>query len=214
LSEIFSRLDPNHKLFQNLLEQNPIWWQNLVKDPEVYIEVRKDNYLDVYYNGGRLLSISFTHRFNGKIHFEYIPLQSQNAYLPLELTETTVGLNSYLIKIPEFRDFSKDELRGIKKRISKFYPPSSEKGIQASFILKKNNQFLDTEFQHKSGIRFDLIWADIDMCKLFAVELKTIGDQRLYIDEKSKEITNNNKRQCPECGGKRNRHILPYKKAN
>lgn len=193
MSEIFSRLDPDHKLFQNLIERNPIWWQNLVKDPEIYIEVRKDNYLDVYYNGGRLLDLSFTNRFKGQIHFEYIPLQSQNDYLPLEITDGSVTINDSLIKILEFRNFSDNELKVIKKRISKFYPPSSEKGIQASFVLKKNNQFLDTEFQHKSGIRFDLMWVDVEMKKLFAVELKTTKDQRLFVNDREKEITNYNK---------------------
>lgn len=192
MSKCFSKLDPNHKLFKNLVDRNPIWWQNLVNDKEIYIEVRKDNYLDVYYNGGRLLDLSFTNKFKGQIHFEYIPLQSQNDYLPLDITGDNISLNNDLIKILEFQDFSENELRVIKKRISKFYPPSSEKGIQASFVLK-NDQFLDTEFQHASGIRFDLIWADVDTKTLFAVELKTIGDQRLYISDKSKQSTNYNK---------------------
>lgn len=189
MSEEFSRLNQNHKLFQNLAERNPVWWQNLVRDPEIYIEVRKDNYLDIYYNGGRVLDLSFTNKFKGKIHFEYIPLMSQEEYIPLKITEDTVRLDEGFTNILEIKDFSEAELKIIKKRISKFYPPSSEKGIQASFVVK-NTQFLDTEFQHRSGIRFDLIWADVAKRKLFVVELKTIGDQRLYIGEKSK---NNNK---------------------
>lgn len=192
MSEEFSRLNPNHKLFQNLAEGKPTWWQNLVKDPEIYIEVRKDNYLDVYYNGGRVLDLSFTDKFKGKIHFEYIPVMSQEEYVPLEISGDIVKLNDGFTRIIEIRDFSEAELKGIKKRISKFYPPSSEKGIQASFVAK-NTQFLDTEFQHRSGIRFDLIWADVAKRKLFVVELKTIGDQRLYIGDNSKESNNYNK---------------------
>lgn len=192
MSEVFSRLDPSHKLFHNLAERTPKWWQNLVENPDIYIEVRKDNYIDVYYSGGRVMGLSFTDKFKGKIHFEYIPILSKEDYVPLEIAEDTVSLKAGSTRILEIRDFSEAELKVIQKRISKFYPPSSEKGIQASFVLK-NTQFLDTEFQHRSGIRFDLIWADISMQTLFVVELKTIGDQRLYIGENSKENNNYNK---------------------
>ncbi|MFC2038634.1 hypothetical protein ACFLUG_02575 [Chloroflexota bacterium] len=192
MNQVFSRLNPNHKLFQNLVDKNPIWWQNLVEDQDIYIEVRKGNYLDVYYNGGRILDLSFTDKFKGKIHFEYIPLVSQEEYVPLEINENTIKFRNDSTRILEIKDFSEAELKLIKKRISMFYSPSSEKGIQANFVIN-NTQFLDTEFQHRNGIRFDLIWADVAMRKLFVVELKTIGDQRLYIGEKSKEIKKNNK---------------------
>ena len=120
MSEEFSRLNQNHKLFQNLAERNPVWWQNLVRDPEIYIEVRKDNYLDIYYNGGRVLDLSFTNKFKGKIHFEYIPLMSQEEYIPLKITEDTVRLDEGFTNMLEIKDFSEAELKIIKKNIAKF----------------------------------------------------------------------------------------------
>jgi len=102
LSEVFSSLDPKHKLFRNLAERKPIWWQNLVDNPDIYIDVRKDNYIDVYYNGGRVLELRFADKFKGKIHFEYIPLKSQKDYVPVDthgqspwyfITQASLALN-------------------------------------------------------------------------------------------------------------------------
>lgn len=192
MSQMFSSLNPNHKLFRNLVDRKPIWWQNLLNNPNIYIEVRKDNYLDVYYNGGRVLNLTFTDKFKGKIHYEYIPLKSKEDYVPLEMTDDSVSIAKDFIKPLGINNFAGSELKTIQKRIEKSYPASSEKGIQSSFVLN-NKLFLDTEFQHKNNIRFDLIWADIGLKKLFVIELKTIEDQRIFIGEKSKDNVNYNK---------------------
>lgn len=45
-------LDAGHSLYQLLKgEQAPSWWKPLTKDHELYIEIRKKNVIDVYYNG-------------------------------------------------------------------------------------------------------------------------------------------------------------------
>jgi hypothetical protein len=187
LSKEFSKLNPGHKLFRTLAERNPIWWQNLVKNPDTYIDIRKDNYVDVYHNGGRVmeLKLSSTGELHGKIHVEYIPLESQNEYVPLELTDDSVHLKDDSIGVIGLDSFSPSVLKAIHKRMEKFYPSSSEKGIQSSFVLT-NTQFLDTEFQY-ADIRFDLIWVDLHRRKLFVVELKTIRDPRLYFNEQSND---------------------------
>lgn len=200
MSVKFSRLDPEHKLFHQLLQRNPIWWENIIRNVEnknLYVEIRKDNYIDVYYNGGAILNLSYTNGFRGKIHFEYIPLMSKGSYVPLTFSDDNIEIDIKKgeVKFAKLDNFSEEGISRFQKRIGKFFPPTSEKGIQADFVLN-NSAFLDTEFQYKTDkgdIRFDLVWVDVNLRKLFVVELKTISDPRLYFSERSRDSENYNK---------------------
>ncbi len=84
-----------------------------------------------------------------------------------------------------FADFEPKSFKRIKDNISKHYPATSEKGIQAKFV---NNAdcFLDTEFAYNFEnikLRIDLVWIDTANKKIMFVELKTMGDNRLYTNE-------------------------------
>lgn len=48
------KLDPDNQLFNELESNPPDWWKTLVNDKDAYIDIRKDNYIDVYFNGGIL----------------------------------------------------------------------------------------------------------------------------------------------------------------
>ena len=97
-------------------------------------------------------------------------------------------------KIISINSFEKKSLERIKNRILKFYPNNSEKGIQGQYVVKTKNKkqsdgfFIDTEFQYKEG-RIDMVWVDLKTHKIVFVELKTIGDERLYIDRNKKKET-------------------------
>jgi len=45
-------------------------------------------------------------------------------------------------------------------------------------------------------------------------KLRNLKNLTVHLEATVTEITGDLMGQCPECGGKRNRHILPYKKAN
>lgn len=200
MNKEFSKLNSEHKLFRQLSQKKPIWWQNIVKNKDLYVEIRKDNYIDVYYNGGTILHrLRYTNGFRGEIHFQYIPLKMKGKgnYVPFAVSDTTIEIDNEKgdIDFAELDNFSEDGVTYFQKRIGKFFPPSSEKGIQANFILT-NSAFLDTEFEYKTNngaIRFDLVWVDVNLHKLFVVELKTIGDSRLYFNEASRASRNYNK---------------------
>jgi|LQYC01.1.fsa_nt_gi hypothetical protein len=36
-------LDPDHELFKKLEDDRSLWWENLKADPDLYIDIRKDN---------------------------------------------------------------------------------------------------------------------------------------------------------------------------
>jgi len=189
LTEAFSKLNPEHKLFNQLVDRNPVWWQNIVNNKDLYIEVRKDNYIDVYYNGGAILCLSYSSDFKGRIHFEYIPLVSKSNYVSFKFLDDSLEIDTIDVRFAGLDNLSANGLRAFQKRIGKFFPPSSEKGIQADFILQ-NSAFLDSEFQYKNDqgdVRFDLVWVDEGTQKIYVIELKTISDSRLYFNENSRD---------------------------
>ena len=77
-------LDYDNPLFHELTTQNPLWWQNLKSDQDIYCDIRKDNYLNFYHNGGSLMRLHWDNGFKAEIHYEYIPLKADRAYLPYE----------------------------------------------------------------------------------------------------------------------------------
>lgn len=67
------KLNPKNALFENLATNPPVWWETLVNDEDIYIEIRKDNYIDVYYNGGNIIK-ELRYKdgaYTGKIHYKY-----------------------------------------------------------------------------------------------------------------------------------------------
>jgi hypothetical protein len=189
-----TKLRMEHDLFQRLIHNPPQWWTNLKSDNEVYIDVRKGNSLNVYHNGGSIMKLEGARDYRATISYEYIPLGKMNEYMPYGFQD---GAISFLEGKPiELNNFSKETLMRIKKRIKKFYPNDSEKGIQGNYVVKNHHSsgsrtgfFIDTEFQYDNG-RIDMVWVDSTNQKIAFVELKTIDDHRLYIKENHENIQN------------------------
>lgn len=188
------KLNENHDLFSSLQKEPPIWWENLKRDQDIYIDIRKDNYVNAYYNGGAIMKLEYSRGYKGHIHFEYIPLQSAKDYVQYTFDNQDISLEK--IETVAVNNFEKDSLEKIKKRISHFYPKDSEKGLQGNYVvhsLNKNNRkgfFLDSEFQFKfnsKNLRIDLVWIDIEKKRIAFVELKTIGDSRLFNSRAKKD---------------------------
>ena len=53
----FSKLREDHELFNQLTENPPVWWRNLTADEDVWVDIRKDNYINVYYLSGSRVQI-------------------------------------------------------------------------------------------------------------------------------------------------------------
>ena len=174
-SSLFTLLNPQDKLFESLKDSNPIWWQFVkdnIKPGGFYVDVRKDNSLNIYYNGGSLLKIIFSNgAIKGKIHSYY-------------LGKTGAKYVDYKL------DNLPDDVGQIKRRIESKYGNLSENGIKARLICYKDSKYIDSEFAHyemKDGykkhidnglnIRIDLI--KLDSGKIIFVELKRIEDNRL-----------------------------------
>jgi hypothetical protein len=185
-------LKTNHPLFQRLRDNPPPWWQNLKSDPEIYIDIRKENYLNVYHNGGSIIKLGGTKGYKAQIHIEYIPLNKTAEYLPFEFQDGNISLKK--LQTIDINDFAKEPLERIKKRIRKFYPNDSEKGIQGQYVINNNKKrsgqgfFIDTEMAYGDN-RIDMVWVNIATREIAFVEVKTIGDDRLYATERENKET-------------------------
>lgn len=180
-------LSPNNPLFIRLQENPPAWWIALKNDKDLSVQVRKENYIDVYFNGGSIIRrLSYKRgSFSGEIHYKYIPVKGEDGdYVKFNFNS---GISFGQVNALPLDNFSPNALREIKENIKYHYPPESEKGIQYSFI--KNDPFyLDSEFQYydstqRKSIRIDLVRVDPSRSQIVFVEVKTMGDKRLYTDE-------------------------------
>lgn len=178
------KLNPKDKTFNQIATLPPAWWNQLISDKEVYVEIRKDNTIDFYYNGAAIIT-GLTYKGNcykGYIHYKYL-LPGYINYIGLSFDcKNYINPEKHLIPLLNLKSFDTNTLKRIKANISTHYSATSEKGIQARFINKAGG-FIDSEFAYNSGnnkIRIDLVWVDTKNKKIIFVELKTMGDNRLY----------------------------------
>ena len=180
------KLDIRNELFEKLGTTPPNWWENIVSEKGIYIDIRKDNYIDIYYNGGSIIrELKYDNEnYSGKINYKYL-LSEKSQYIKYSFEKNKVRLSQNTIDLLPFCDFNTEYLKRIKANISLHYPSSSEKGIQAKFVIN-SGRFIDTEFAYNYNnikLRIDLVWVDISKSKIVFVELKTMSDSRLSTNE-------------------------------
>lgn len=178
-------LDTSAKLFEELKIQKPVWWTLLKNDDEIYIDIRKNNYINAYFFGGSIVKLEFKkNRFVGEIHQKYL----DNHCLSGEIIKNN---NKKYVRI-NLNALDETMLDSIKKRINEDYlgprtgERPSEKYIQGK-IIKNNPNIIDSEFQYNQNsnneeLRVDLV--ELSDGVLSFIELKRIDDRRLRIDEK------------------------------
>ena len=173
-------LDPKAPLFTCLKENPPAWWEMLRNDPELYIDIRKENKVMVYYQGGRVAAIAYKRGYgvSAMIHPKYVGVDSDKEQ------EIAHRLDSTLLK-------------QIKVKIEENYSQRSdndiqEKLIQGNCVIKNRNLYLDSEFAHRQykgqshTVRIDLV--KIINNEIVFEELKKITDPRLRTSKGRPEI--------------------------
>lgn len=181
---MLERLNVNSELFNQLSSSKPLWWQSLVADPEIIIEIRKKDKIDAYYNGGCIMKdLSYQeNQYRASIHFEYICLQSEKDYVDYTLTDNTSEFDTSKLQVIKLNNFDSKAMDTLKKRIAKFYDSESEKYIQSQFI-QHDPYFIDSEFAISANgkqLRIDLVRVDVPNQSIVFIEVKKAGDQRLY----------------------------------
>jgi hypothetical protein len=196
----------NHPLYKKIIGEQPIWWKLVNKDKDFYIEIRKDNIIDVYYRGGRVAQITAKKNvFEATAHPKYtddnVTKDNPKYYRKSKskkgnITYTAIYQNCMSLISTE------EGLVIMKERIKNNYATedtddvenTSEKSIQGKLIVENRNLYLDSEFAYKlfaqarsrKTVRFDLV--KIEDNKLVFVELKRFWDSRMRTSKGNPEI--------------------------
>lgn len=192
-------LDQKHRLFSELSSENPPrWWYILKQDQSLYFEIRKDNIIDIYYQGGRVAEIKSGRGKAIKVtcHPKYLGHGIDEYDNPSFYKKTKDG------KVyPIYQDCSKqieNDIDLIKKNIEREYSKRaadddiSEKFIQGQLIIRNPEIHLDSEFAYRlfpserKTIRMDMV--SIENNKIVFYELKRITDSRLNSPNDHPEI--------------------------
>lgn len=187
----YFNLDPNAPIFSILEEEQALWWKTVCNDKELYINIRKDNRINVYYKGASVMDLKhdpidgFIAYINDKYinednHCKY--KKCKDGYLKIKPEDIIDMLESIKRNI-----FQVQCKKGRKNNPEKI----SEKEFQGEEYLR--GRYIDSEYEfvysqpkHKR-IRIDLISINSDGLIEF-IELKRISDGRLLKVEDSKKI--------------------------
>lgn len=176
-----SKLNSNHKLFEKLENDAPVWWENLVNlhhNGKVYIDIRKNNTINVYYLGASIAKIEWKYsKIQATCHPKYIEGKDTN--------------KSKYINCEEFLT-SEEKIWHLFENAKNCYAEASkEKRIQgANYCEHTGGLYIDSEFAHRyeenkrNTIRIDLV--RVVNNKIQFVELKHSQDPRWKSDNKVK----------------------------
>ena len=193
----FETLNPDAKIFHEL-KKNPSWWVRFKNDSSLYIEIRKDNQVNVYFEGGSVARIHYCSKHKKLqvfTHHKYLGLPApskSNAYIECsDIIDKPIEKDSEILicdKVIERVKTCYSQKHAINGIVDK--EKWSEKFIQGSLITKSSVFHLDSEFAYNDAAsqnRIDLVRCDNGIITF--VELKRIGDGRmLHKTDESPEI--------------------------
>ena len=160
-------LNINAPLFTEL-SKLPEWWRTIINDNSLYVNVRKNNRVNVYYRGASVMELSMDRHksIQGKIHSKYLQIDSDR----------------YITERPEI---IVENLHSIKVAIENHQSTSNPEGLCEKAIqglMYVEGKYIDTEFEyvHSNRLitRIDLTTINENGMIEF-VELKRISDSRL-----------------------------------
>lgn len=188
----FDALDEECRLWQELENNPPQCWKNILEDKALYVEIRKDNYVNVYYYGGNVALLRWTGgKITAETHRKYLgkPDETDLYQDCTEILHSKEGLDLIKENIrEEYHKLSKREKTDEPNRVY----TSNEKWVQGELKLRFPKRYIDSEFAYRIGknnlIRFDLV--ELKRNELRFIEIKLITDSRLRSNDKKPEIIN------------------------
>ena len=191
-------LKEDHALFKMLMNNAPSWWQPIKEDKDLYIEVRKGNVIDIYFQGGRMAEVKIVNkRLIVTAHPKYLGHTDEDD----EKYYKRGKKDGKTVYTPIYQDcevWLTNRREELKANIRSYYSGAengentSEKFIQGKLIINGRDKYLDSEFAHRhyegdrKTIRIDLI--KIEKGKIVFEELKRICDSRLRTTDGKPEI--------------------------
>ena len=188
----FDALDEECRLWQELENNPPQCWKNILEDKALYVEIRKDNYVNVYYYGGNVALLRWTGgKITAETHRKYLgkPDETDLYQDCTEILHSKEGLDLIKENIrEEYHKLSKREKTDEQNRVY----TSNEKWVQGELKLRFPKRYIDSEFAYRIGknnlIRFDLV--ELKGNELRFIEIKLITDSRLRSNDKKPKIIN------------------------
>ena len=167
----FETLNSKAKLFAELKSGKYAWWEKVKANPDLYIEIRKDNNINVYYQGGSVIRLHYCSRHKRVQAFTHAKYLNGKGKDYIECADQLDDiLDRIIASIPKYYS----QKKGTNKK------NWSEKFIQSQYILKDHTLYLDSEFAYKEDpydIRVDLIECTDGIIRF--VELKRLDDGRM-----------------------------------
>lgn len=206
MNNSLSKLNNEALLYQKLA-QGPSWWNRLKKEKEFYIEVRKDNTINVYFEGGNVARIHYCSKHKKMqvfTHHKYLEEPAPSEHQPyIECCDRIEKELDNLVQNIKLNYSQKKKIQSPENW--------SEKYIQGKIITHSTDIHLDSEFafvEDSTNNRIDII-----RCikgQLTFVELKRIQDGRmLHQDDTLPEVVSQ-MRRYEQFIGKYSTDLLPY----
>ena len=191
IAKFKSSLRSDHPLFKQLISDAPEWWRKALQFEGAYIDIRKDNTINIYYEGASLAKIEWA---NGTVratcHPKYLYGDRAQAYYkngiaiyqPCEEELVRIGTEECRLLRNAQMYYSDKEGKEVSDAEKK-----SEKKLQSEIVCRAKTLYIDSEFAHqyeegsRHTIRIDLV--RVVGNKIQFVELKRIQDNRLRHEE-------------------------------
>ena len=161
------------------LRKEPGWWKRFKEDPSLYIEIRKDNQVNVYFQGGSVARIHYCSK-KGQLqvftHHKYLgePAPSKGS-LYKECSEQIGNCLEEVLERVKKEYSQKHQVGGVVPK-----EKWSEKYIQGTLIIQSRHCHLDSEFAYIDGETNNRIdWVRCDNGNVTFVELKRMDDGRM-----------------------------------
>ena len=191
IAKFKSSLRSDHPLFKQLISNAPEWWCNALQFENAYIDIRKDNTINIYYEGASLAKIEMTKgSIRATCHPKYLYGYNAQAYYkrgiaiyqPCEKELVRLGPEECCLLRNAQMFYSDKEGKEVSNAEQK-----SEKKLQGEIVCRAKTLYIDSEFAHqyeegsRHTIRIDLV--RVVGNKIQFVELKRIQDYRLRHEE-------------------------------
>lgn len=166
----FEKLNVESALFAELKSGKYPWWEKVKNNPNLYIDVRKDNNINVYFEGGSVIKLHYCSRhkkIQALTHEKYLYKEGKGYVECADMLNEKI--DTIIENIPTFLS----QRNGVDKE------SWSETYIKGHIITKRPNH-LDSEFAYTDdgkNLQIDLVEC-VDGVIRF-VELKRIGDNRM-----------------------------------
>jgi len=172
----FEKFNTKSVLFTELKSGKYPWWNKVKNDPNLYIDVRKDNSINVYFEGGSVMKLHYCSKhkkIQATTHVKYLYGEGKGYVECADMLNEKIDF--IIERIPIFHS----QKKGVNKELW------SETFIKGHIITKRPNH-LDSEFAYTDdGVNLQIDLIECVNGVLHFVELKRIGDNRMLNKDKT-----------------------------